>query len=44
MLEPCPYSSFPGVWEQPILVLEDEWDIYNEGHGQPCATLDACLG
>jgi len=31
----CPTNSFPGLWELPIVDLEDN-------QGNPCATLDQC--
>lgn len=44
-IEPCPTCSFPGVWEQPLLELEDAW--YGQpGHpdtGSPCSMLDSCM-
>ena len=35
-IEPCVYSSFPGIWEAPILDLEDD-------KGVPCSNLGGCL-
>jgi hypothetical protein len=39
---PCPTCSYPGLWEQPMLDLEDEW-IGPTGVGYPCSMLDACI-
>ena len=45
-VQPCPYCSYPGLWVQPILALEDNWFGANPSdpdHGVPCAMLDSCL-
>ena len=40
-IDPCPKCSHPGIWNQPILDLED--DLYiDPDHGFPCAMLDSC--
>jgi hypothetical protein len=42
---PCPTCSFPGVWSQPMLNLEDQWYGSVEGNdtiGSPCSMLDGC--
>ena len=41
-VEPCPVCSHPGIWNQPMLDLEDNL-IGPSGHGYPCAMLDSCL-
>jgi len=41
-ISPCPKCSFPGVWVQPMLDLEDNWLVV-DGHGNPCAMLDSCI-
>jgi len=45
-IEPCPKCSHPGIWEQPMLDLEDEWvgaDPFHPENGMPCSMLDACV-
>jgi len=43
-IPPCATCSFPGVWSQPILDLEDSRiPGFNETHGYPCAMLDSCV-
>ena len=45
-IEPCPTCSYPGIWEQPILDLEDAWFNVIPDHpdqGQPCGMLDSCM-
>ena len=41
-VEPCPVCSHPGLWNQPMLDLEDSL-IGPDGNGYPCAMLDSCL-
>jgi hypothetical protein len=41
-IDPCPKCSFPKVWVQPMLDLEDSWLVV-DGHGNPCAMLDSCI-
>merc|ERR1712172_320762 len=44
-IEPCPQCSHPGLWEQPMIDLEDEWIGANPqtpNNGNPCSMLDAC--
>ena len=42
-IEPCPVCSWPGIWEQPMLDLEDEWMVGCGGEcGNVCSMLDAC--
>merc|ERR1712181_24539 len=44
-IEPCPQCSHPGLWEQPMIDLEDEWIGANPQtphNGNPCSMLDAC--
>ncbi|XP_015588162.1 uncharacterized protein LOC107264439 [Cephus cinctus] len=36
VIEPCPTASFPGVWEIPMTVWEDQNNI-------PCSMVDSCL-
>lgn len=43
-IPPCVFSSWPGVWEQPILEMEDSRDIWGTGVGEPCSYLGACQG
>ena len=40
-IQPCPKCSHPGIWNQPILDLEDNL-MEDQGHGFPCAMLDSC--
>jgi len=41
----CPKCSYPGLWVQPMIDLEDMWIVPSIGeNGQPCAMLDSCLG
>ena len=45
-IEPCPSCSWPGVWEQPMIDLEDEWIGSNPSCpecGNACSMLDACV-
>lgn len=45
-IEPCPTCKFPGIWEQPLLDLEDNWygSIPSDPDmGQPCSMLDSCI-
>ena len=44
-ISPCPTCSFPGVWVQPMLDLEDNWfDADGDPtYGNPCAMLDSCM-
>ena len=44
-IAPCPKCSFPGVWVQPMLDLEDNWfDADGDStYGNPCAMLDSCM-
>ena len=43
----CPKCSYPGVWVQPMLDLEDEWlgviDASKPDQGAPCSMLDGCI-
>ena len=42
-IEPCPECSWKGVWEQPMIDLEDEWMVGCGGScGNVCSMLDAC--
>jgi len=41
-IEPCPVCSHPGIWNQPILDLEDDLFLNPNGDGFPCAMLDSC--
>jgi len=41
-IEPCPRCSHPGIWNQPILDLEDDLFLNVGGHGFPCGMLDSC--
>ena len=44
-IPPCPTCSFPGIWSQNILELEDSWYGSVEGNdtiGSPCSMLDSC--
>ena len=45
-IEPCPKCSYPGLWVQPMIDLEDEWMGANPmypDNGLPCAMLDGCV-
>ena len=44
-IKPCPNCSYPALWVQPMLDLEDSWlvDPTNPGQGNPCAMLDSCM-
>ena len=45
-IEPCPTCSWPGVWEQPMIDLEDEWLGSNPACpecGNVCSMLDGCV-
>ncbi|XP_023332330.1 uncharacterized protein LOC111704337 isoform X1 [Eurytemora carolleeae] len=45
-VEPCPTCSYPGLWVQPMLDLEDRWigaDPTHPNNGMPCSMLDACI-
>ena len=45
-IEPCPHCSWPGVWEQPMIDLEDEWLGSNPACpecGNVCSMLDGCV-
>jgi len=45
-IEPCPTCSYPGLWVQPMLDLEDNWFNANPNdptHGYPCSMLDGCV-
>merc|ERR1712200_130484 len=42
-ISPCPTCSYPGLWVQPMLDLEDEGiGSVVPGQGNPCSMLDAC--
>jgi len=42
-IKPCPTCSYPGLWVQPMLDLEDEWiGSVVPDQGNPCSMLDAC--
>jgi len=44
-IEPCPRCSYPGLWVQPMLDLEDEWigaNPWYPDNGLPCTMLDVC--
>ena len=44
-ITPCPRCSFPEIWVQPMLDLEDNW-FESDGdltYGNPCAMLDSCM-
>ncbi|TRY79148.1 hypothetical protein TCAL_05954 [Tigriopus californicus] len=43
-IEPCLNQSFPGIWEYPILMLEDSRDTFGNGQGEPCSFFGACQG
>lgn len=42
---PCPKCSYPGIWVQPMLELEDGWlgSGGDPDHGSPCSMVDACM-
>jgi len=43
---PCPECSYPGLWVQPMLDLEDNWigaDPNHPDNGMPCSMLDGCI-
>jgi hypothetical protein len=45
VIPPCPTCSYPGIWSQPILDLEDAWTEANANtpdQGEPCSMLDSC--
>ena len=44
-IEPCPKCSFPSIWSQPMLDLEDSWFDAdgNITYGNQCAMLDSCM-
>jgi len=45
-IKPCPQCSWPGVWEQPMISLEDEWIGSNPNYpddGNVCSMLDGCI-
>jgi len=45
-IEPCPTCSYPGLWVQPMIDLEDEWIGSNPmypDNGNLCAMLDGCV-
>jgi len=45
-IEPCPTCSYPGLWVQPMLDLEDNWfgaNPLDPDHGFPCSMLDGCV-
>ena len=43
-IEPCPKCDYPGIWNQPILDLQDSWTGTGEdGNGSPCGMLDSCM-
>lgn len=45
-IEPCPQCSYPGVWNQPMIDLEDEWIGSNPNCpecGNVCSMLDGCV-
>eukprot|EP00095_Tigriopus_kingsejongensis_P006838 maker-scaffold82_size396747-snap-gene-2.38 protein:Tk06838 transcript:maker-scaffold82_size396747-snap-gene-2.38-mRNA-1 annotation:"PREDICTED: uncharacterized protein LOC103573335" len=43
-IEPCVNQSYPGIWEYPILTLEDSRDVFGDGQGEPCSFFGACQG
>eukprot|EP00094_Tigriopus_californicus_P014017 TCALIF_13573-PA protein Name:"Protein of unknown function" AED:0.26 eAED:0.26 QI:227/0.66/1/1/0/0.25/4/72/144 len=43
-IDPCLNPSYPGIWESPILMLEDSKDIFGTGQGEPCSFFRACQG
>jgi len=45
-IKPCPECSYPGVWVQPMIDLEDEWIGSNPNCptcGNVCSMLDGCI-
>ena len=45
-IEPCPKCSFPGLWVQPMIDLEDDWIGSNPqypNNGNVCSMLDGCV-
>jgi len=45
-IDPCPKCSYPGVWVQPMIDLEDEWIGSNPicpECGNVCSMLDGCV-
>jgi hypothetical protein len=44
-ITPCPKCSFPEIWVQPMLDLEDNWfDADGDlTYGNQCAMLDSCM-
>jgi len=42
----CPKCSYPGMWVQPMIDLEDNWHANPNlpDYGMPCSMLDACIG
>merc|ERR1711976_713859 len=45
-IQPCPTRSWPGIWEQPMIDLEDEWIGSNPQCpecGNVCSMLDGCV-
>jgi hypothetical protein len=44
-IPPCPVCNHTGLWEQPMIDLEDEWLGANPTTpdlGNACSMLDAC--
>ena len=45
-IKPCPECSYPGLWVQPMIDLEDEWIGSNPNCptcGNVCSMLDGCI-
>jgi len=46
-IKPCPKCSYPGMWVQPMIDLEDEWYGSNPACGPTCGNvcsmLDGCV-
>jgi len=45
-IQPCPQCSYPGLWVQPMIDLEDEWIGSNPNCptcGNLCSMLDGCV-
>ena len=45
-IKPCPECSWPGIWVQPMIDLEDEWYGSNPNCpecGNVCSMLDGCV-
>merc|ERR1711887_425616 len=45
-IEPCPKCSYPGLWVQPMIDLEDDWIGSNPqlpNNGNVCSMLDGCV-